>query len=477
MWQEVTKNESFPFLLPENFGAVGDGQTNDSHAFDVCFAKASETNKNVLLSTKTYLIGNILQATGGFSIIGLNTQIVVNDNDFLQETQSITFKNIFFLNKTPSNNTRFLIYKARDTYFDNCEFIDIGSIYGELLENTKNTQLLNNCRLLNTSIYYKKLGVTPTENKVYVVNNIFMLNTNNRYCAFWNDKSGSKIYFNNCSFNSEFTKSNVTMFTTVDNMIFNNCSFNVENTLGLIGLLTVSTDTYIGFNKCNINAKSIVNNSLDNYLYLNIKDSVINVDKIMTNSQECSLWLENNQMDIKPIINSGTGKVNLVEIQQKYSANSTNVFPWISKIPSTYENNVKLIKTSDTEYYVLTENRFTNVKKLDYYFNYSLNYLPKEPYYDNTIIFNSLGLMGLTVKKALLNNELCKLKNDSGELIDYVYMMLDECTVNTEKSTLGEQTTIAMKFLPYFAKLKTDTAVAGQCDVNMCISIILEKTS
>lgn len=126
------------------------------------------------------------------------------------------------------------------------------------------------------------------------------------YHAFWNDKSGSKIYFNNCSFKSEFTKFNVTMFSTVDDMIFNNCSFNVKNTLGLIGLLTVGTDTYIGFNKCNINAKSIVNNSLDNYLYLNIKDSVINVDEIMNNSQACSLWLENNQMDIKPIINSGT---------------------------------------------------------------------------------------------------------------------------------------------------------------------------
>lgn len=477
LWDEVTKNESFPFLLPENFGAVGDGQTNDSHAFNACFAKASETNKNVLLSTKAYLIGNILHATGDFSIIGLNTQIVVNDNDFLSQTQNITFKNIFFLNKAPSNNARFLIYKARDTYFDNCEFIDMGSIYGELLENTRNTQLLNNCRLLNTSIYYKKLGVTPSENKVYVVNNTLILNTNNMYHSFWNDKSGSKIYFNNCSFNSEFTKFNATMFPTVDNMIFNNCSFNVKNTLGLIGLLTVGTDTYISFNKCNINAESIVNNSLDNYLYLNIKDSVINVNKIMNNSQECSLWLENNQMDIKPIINSGTGKVNLVEIQQKYSNTTQNVFPWISEIPSTYENNVKLIKVNDKEYYVLTENKFTNVKKLDYYFNYDLSYIPNAPYYTNNIIFGSLGLMGYTAKKALLNNELCKLKNDSGELIDYVYMMLDECTVDTVEDPLGEHTTIAMKFIPYFAKLKTDTAVSGQCDVNMCISIILEKTS
>ena len=56
-------------------------------------------------------------------------------------------------------------------------------------------------------------------------------------------------------------------------------------------------------------------------------------------------------------------------------------------------------------------------------------------------------------------------------------MMLDECTVDTSETTLGDKTTIAMKFIPYFAKLKTDTPVSGICEVNMCISIILEKTS
>lgn len=49
-------------------------------------------------------------------------------------------------------------------------------------------------------------------------------------------------------------------------------------------------------------------------------------------------------------------------------------------------------------------------------------------------------------------------------------------TVTTSKD--GPQfvyTTIAMKYLPYFAKLKTDTPVAGHLYVDACISIILEK--
>ena len=48
------------YVTPEEFGAVGDGVTDDSSAFNACIAKANETGKYVLLSNKTYLIGNTL---------------------------------------------------------------------------------------------------------------------------------------------------------------------------------------------------------------------------------------------------------------------------------------------------------------------------------------------------------------------------------------------------------------------------------
>lgn len=476
LWQEVTKNNDFPFLLPENFGAVGDGTTDDHTAFNKCFIEAMDTEKPILLNNKSYLIRVALNVFSG-AIIGLDSsRIIVNDNECINKTQDVIVKNVNFVNINPSNNVIHLINEGVNTYFENCNFLSFTGIFGKLTQTTTSLQLLNNCKLRDTSIYTIGKDVTTTENNIFTINNTIITNINNRYYSFWNGKSGSKVYFNNCRFTSEFTKFNSAMFTTPDDLIFNNCVFNVKNAGGLINVLGDSTDSCIYFNKCNVKAKSIV--EIENkYLYLNIKDSVINVDNILHSNYESSLWLENDIMDTKPIINSGTGKVNLVEIQQKYSDTSRNIFPWISEIPSTYENNVKLIKVGNTEYYVLTENKFTNIKKLDYYFNYNLNYLPNAPYYTNAIVFDSLGLVGYTVKKALLNNGLCKLKNDSGELIDYVYMMLDECTVDTVEDTLGEHTTIAMKFLPYFAKLKTDTAVVGQCDVNMCISIILEKTS
>lgn len=141
---------------------------------------------------------------------------------------------------------------------------------------------------------------------------------------------------------------------------------------------------------------------------------------------------------------------------------------------------VKLNKNSTADdYYILTESKDKNVKKLDYYFKYNLNYLPNAPYYSNNIFIRDLDLEGYTVKLSLSNNT-CKLKNTStGELIDYVYLIQDDnVTVTTSKDDPKLVfTEISIKYLQYFAKLKTNTPVAGKLYVDACISIILEKTS
>ena len=148
-------------------------------------------------------------------------------------------------------------------------------------------------------------------------------------------------------------------------------------------------------------------------------------------------------------------------------------------LQATVENNVSLNKVGALDYYVLTESKNKNVKKLDYYFKYDFRYLPNAPYYSDGIYVRDLDLEGYTIRRSLLSNNLCKLTDPStDELIDYVYLMLDNVTVTTTKDEIQNAITeIAIKYLPYFSKLKTDTAVAGQCYVDMCISIILEKTS
>ena len=128
----------------------------------------------------------------------------------------------------------------------------------------------------------------------------------------------------------------------------------------------------------------------------------------------------------------------------------------------------------------MTESKDKNVKKLDFYVKYNFEYLPSAPYYNNNMFVRDLDLEGYTVKSSVLSSNTCKLKDKSkGNLIDYVYLMLDDnLTVKTTKNDPQVVfTEIAMKFLPYFAKLKTATPVTGQCYVETCVSIILEKTS
>ena len=151
----------------------------------------------------------------------------------------------------------------------------------------------------------------------------------------------------------------------------------------------------------------------------------------------------------------------------------------VESVLETLENNVSLNKHGTNLYYVLTESKDKNIKKLDYYFKYESAYTPAAPYYDVSFFIRDLDLEGYTVMNSFLSNNTCKLKNKStGELIDYVYLMLDNVTVTTSKDKPQMvYTKITTKYLPYFAKLKTDTPVEGQMYNDTCISIILEKTS
>ena len=196
-----------------------------------------------------------------------------------------------------------------------------------------------------------------------------------------------------------------------------------------------------------------------------LKPQVIELAQTTTNTKFDEKWTE-----LQPTL---TETVNNL-VNTNLETFKTTLWQEVTK------NNVSLIKVGTDQYYVLTESKDKNVKKLDYYFKFDLDYLPAAPYYSNNLFVRDLDLEGYTVKRSYLSDNTCKLKNKStGELIDYVYLILDDnVTVTTSKGDPQlTYTTIAIKYLPYFAKLKTDTPVAGQLHVDMCISIILEKTS
>lgn len=481
-----TVNIENVYVTPEEFGAVGDGTTNDSSAFNACIAKANETGKYVLLSNKTYLIGNTLMDNADTNIIGINTVIILGNNTFTKQIVNCVFSNITFKRTVGSDLP--LTENFFSSQFKYCNFVDINYLFNNISPriNTLEHLLLDECNLQNTQLIH----VTNQFNGVvYSINKtLFYYDEDYKQrTTIIGGYIGGKFIFNNCTFSKFEPDGIIELFSSLDNFEFNNCyihTYDNANTFILPNISSVEKQQ-ITFNNCDIsnNNKCLVDVYTTNNTVLptvNIKYSTLKVNAIFNAKNECSLWLENNQIDTKPIINVGVGKVNIVEMQQKYSDTSENIFPWTSEPTPTVENNVSLNKIGTDQYYVLTESKDKNVKKLDYYFKYNFDYLPTAPYYTNNVFVRNFDLEGYTVKRSFLSNNTCKLKNKStGELIDYVYLMLDDnVTVTTEKNDpQSVYTIITMKCLPYFAKLKTDTPVAGHLYVDACISIILEKTS
>lgn len=474
------------YVTPEMFGAVGNGTTNDSSAFNACIAKANETGKYVLLSNKTYLIGDTLMDNADTNIIGVNTVIILDNNTFTKQIVNCVFSNITFKRTVISDLP--LTENFSSSQFKYCNFVDINYLFNNISPriNTLEHLLLDECNLQNTQL----IRVTNQFNGVvYSINKtLFYYNEDYKQrTQIISGYIGGKFIFNNCTFSKFEPDGIIELFGSLDNFEFNNCYIHIYDNANTFLLPNISSveKQQITFNNCDIsnNNKCLVGVYATNNTVLptvNIKYSTLKVNAIFNAKNECSLWLENNNMDTKPIINSGAGKVNLVEIQQKYSDTSENIFPWTTEPTPTIENNVSINKIGTDQYYVLTESKDKNVKKLDYYFTYNFDCLPTAPYYTNNVFVRDLDLEGYTVKRSFLSDNTCKLKNKStGELIDYVYLMLDDnVTVTTEKKAPQfVYTIIAMKYLPYFAKLKTDTPVAGHLYVDACISIILEKTS
>lgn len=476
-----TVNIEHMYVTPEEFGAIGNGTTNDSSAFNACIAKANETGKYVLLSNKTYLIGNTLMDNADTNIIGINTVIILDNNTFTKQIVNCVFSNITFKRTVESDLP--LTENFFSSQFKYCNFVDINYLFNNISprNNTLEHLLLDECNLQNTQL----INVTNQFNGVvYSINKtLFYYDEDYKQrTTIISGYIGGKFIFNNCTFSKFEPDGTTELFGSLDNFEFNNCyihTYDNANTFILPNISSVEKQQ-ITFNNCDIsnNNKYLVDAYNTNYTVLptvNIKYSTLKVNAIFNTKNACSLWLENNQIDTKPIINAGVGEVNIVEIQQKYSDTSENIFPWTTEPTPTVENNVSINSIGTSNYYVLTENEDKTIKKVDYYLKFNQPYTKGTPYYSEVLINRDLDLRGYTLKTFILKNNIFKLTGSNGELIDYVYMNLDDVTVTSGLE--GDLSYINMKYIPAVTKFTGKEEANGNLDLNICITLILEKTS
>ena len=356
------------YITPEESGAVGDGVTDDSRAFTECFGSANANHKYILLSNKSYLISNTLTNISNTNIIGINATIILGNNTFTKQINNCVFSNITFSRAVESDLP--LTENFYSSQFKYCNFVDINYLFNNISPriNVLEHLLLDECNLQNTQL----IRVTNQFNGVvYSINKtLFYYDEDYKQrTAIISGYIGGKFIFNNCTFSKFGPDETIELFSSLDNFEFNNCyihTYDNANTFILPNISSVEKQQ-ITFNNCDIsnNNKYLVDVYTTNNTVLptvNIKYSTLKVNAIFNAKNECSLWLENNQIDTKPIINVGVGKVNIVEMQQKYSDTSENIFPWTTEPAPTVENNVKLVKYG-TDYYVLTENEDKTIKK------------------------------------------------------------------------------------------------------------------
>lgn len=490
LWQEATKNNDFPFLLPENFGAVGDGHTDDSDAFIACINKANNTGKFILLSNKIYYILTSLGDIQDITFIGLDAKIKLLNNAFCSDMIGCYIERVNFIRESFNIATRAVFGMLGATHFKRCLFTDLYYLCTNLdnLEDIKKQTYMffDECYLINTGIFNGNSS-NSTENEYIISNTTIEFTSNTRtQKSLISGCTGGTFIFDNTIFNISGT-SHMPMFNTCDDLSFNRCYiYNKIDNASTAEFIRVSKGLYdksilnISFNNCNIieNINELIKineNITDLYTNVKIIQSKVKLGTLINSNLEGSYWLENNIMENKPIINSGTGKNNLVIINQKYNSTGIDQFPWNKETP-TVENNVKLGKSS-TNYYVLTENEDKTIKKLDYYFKYTQPYTKGAPHYKTATIIRGIDMSGYTLKKSMLKNNIFKLTDSNGELIDYVYMYLNNSDVYGD--VLGDlpYIQIDMQFIPAATKFTGNEEANGNLEINTCITLILEKTS
>lgn len=136
------------FATPEQYGAIGDGTTDDTTAIQNCL----NSDKNIVVFNKDYKVGEIL-IPDNKTIIGINeTLIKCSTPVVISEKKNVNIKGVKFTTTSLYQQTALTIYKSENIIIENCEF---KGVYGGDIISTGivNVTYCDNCMFLNDMIY------------------------------------------------------------------------------------------------------------------------------------------------------------------------------------------------------------------------------------------------------------------------------------------------------------------------------------
>lgn len=298
-YYDIANDDNYPFLLPENFEAKGDGETDDTEAFKSCVLLAVQTNKPILL-TKNYKITGTIEfnhSNRDIYIIGVGGTTIIFDNSdnlslFNINLKSITLSHINFNNVNIKMNAFFdgvtniniigcnftdfvcLNYQVNnitDNYIiDNCSFENFNFLFNEInniaFSNTTfdnvyklgdlNSTSINNCKFLSNLTYSTNEALPIFSLNNCSINN-FNIDISNVELDINTDLKGIiEIKGNNIidTLNiNNFNRNFYIDFMSENSTQFNNCGFTIESAFDKIFNVNQEKTQLLLFNACKIN--------------------------------------------------------------------------------------------------------------------------------------------------------------------------------------------------------------------------------
>ena len=150
--QQVIDSISYPYVTPEEYGAVGDGVTDDSAAFIAMFADADPNTICICSSENGYFINNSVPIENKSHLTIVNAEFILGSMSpstwfEIKDSHYITFDNCTFNCNDMLQIIR--LFTCDNIRVENCNFIDGG--YCVIQENgyTSDNVNINKCRFTN----------------------------------------------------------------------------------------------------------------------------------------------------------------------------------------------------------------------------------------------------------------------------------------------------------------------------------------